>query len=215
MKHTEQSLSLQQTIITIFQALRGTQKWASVFLWLWESSWAEWLILSWTTVEWTSGSSFQRAAIIWTGLTGLLRGGPSKNMPYLCDSMMTLTSAAVSRSCNFSPIPFSLPRRASPLFSFDHETSPSAANTAPPQPWRVFLSTVSHRGQCFFSGRCRSEAHDDPASWRFEETHREAKGFSEEWKGSRRKGRGRTGLVDDLTWASLLNFSSGATGPQA
>lgn len=119
--------------------------------------WAEWLISSWTTVEWTSGSSFQRAAIIWTGLTGLLRGRLTKNTPYLCDSMMTLTS--ISRSFAFSHIPFSLLLLLLPLplcfllimrqaLQQIGPTRPNpAANTATPRPrgellWQVLYGAI-------------------------------------------------------------------------
>lgn len=86
-------------------------------------SWAEWLIQSWT-----SGRSSRQTAIIWTGLTGLFRGAPSKNTSHLCDSMMMLTTAAAPRSPRFCTITSSLPFlcQAFPLSSFDQETSLSA-----------------------------------------------------------------------------------------
>lgn len=186
-----------------------------------DSSWAP-------TVEWTSGSSFQRAAIIWTGLTGLLRGGLSKNTPYLCDLMMTLTSAAVSCSFNFSPIPFPLPRRASPPLSFwsrdkpfcryprlvlirqhiQQHLSQKASFSAPfHTEVSVFFCQVSirstQRTSLMDAWRDFSSVHWN--SW-FEETNWWTKGFTKEWRESRREGRGRTGprstniyMIDDLT----------------
>ena len=118
-----------------------------------DSSWG------WTTVEWTRGSSFQRAAIIWTGLTGLLRGGLSKNTPYLCDSMMTLTSAAVSLLIQFLSRPVSLPllpRRA--FWSRDKPFSkyPQVALIQQEIQQRIgLMASFSHWS--FLSDRCQLE----------------------------------------------------------
>ena len=86
-----QTLLQQQTILSVVQPLGGfseVQKCVFVCLWMTHPE----LNYSWMNIR----QLIQRAAIIWTGLTGLLRGRPSKNTPYLRDSMMTLTSAAVS-----------------------------------------------------------------------------------------------------------------------
>lgn len=161
--------------------------------------WAEWLILSWTTAEWTSGSSFQRAAIIRTGLTGLLRGRLSKNTPYLCDSMMTLTRAAVSRSFNFPPVPFSPPLPcASPLFLFWSRDKPSGESpplvlirqqTEQRLGRKASVSAAFHAEVSVFSLRQASirslvEAWSDFSSVRW---HFLSSWEDERWRGGRRK----------------------------